>query len=59
MVAVSGVPGPIVSGRAGHTHLTTADNVYLHPTAEDLKQGYDKLKLHPVVTSCDISARRL
>lgn len=40
---MSGVPGPIVSAWAGHTDLTTADKVYVHPTAADLMQGRDKL----------------
>lgn len=40
---MSGVPGPIVSAWAGHTDLTTADKHYVHPVAEDLVQGRDKL----------------
>lgn len=40
---MSGVPGPIVSAWAGHADLTTTDRNYVHPSAEDLKQGSDKL----------------
>lgn len=40
---MSGVPGPIVSAWAGHADLTTTDRNYVHPSAEDLKQGRDKL----------------
>ncbi|HYQ68786.1 tyrosine-type recombinase/integrase [Actinophytocola sp.] len=36
---MSGVPGPIVSAWAGHGDLTIADRVYVHPSAEDLRQA--------------------
>ncbi len=42
-LAVSGVPGPIVSAWAGHSDLSMAQRVYTHPTVADLAQGAEKL----------------
>lgn len=42
-LATNGVPDVIVSAWAGHADLTTAKRVYIHPSAEDLKQGSDAL----------------
>ncbi|SRR6266567_195980 len=43
ILATNGVPDVIVSAWAGHADLTTAKRVYIHPSAEDLKQGSDAL----------------
>jgi len=42
-LATSGVPAPIVSAWAGHSDLSMAQRVYVHPTAKDLEQGRDAL----------------
>jgi integrase len=41
-LAVSGVPGPIISAWAGHSDLSMAAKTYIHPALEDLRQGADK-----------------
>jgi integrase len=40
---VNGVPAEIVSAWAGHSDLSMAARVYVHPTARDLQQGRDAL----------------
>lgn len=40
-----GVPAPIVSAWAGHSDLSMAQRVYVHPTAKDLEQGRDALSV--------------
>ncbi len=42
-LAVNGVPGVIVSAWAGHSDLSLAARVYVHPSAKDLEQGRDAL----------------
>jgi len=42
-LAVNGVPAPIVSAWAGHSDLSMAQRVYVHPSAEDLRQGSEAL----------------
>jgi integrase len=42
-LAVNGVPPVIVSAWAGHSDLSLAARVYVHPTAKDLEQGRDAL----------------
>jgi integrase len=42
-LATNGVPAPIVSAWAGHSDLSMAQRVYVHPTAKDLEQGRDAL----------------
>jgi integrase len=42
-LAVSGVPAPIVGLWAGHSDLSMAQRVYVHPSAKDLEQGRDAL----------------
>jgi len=42
-LAVNGVPAEIVSAWAGHSDLSMAARVYVHPTARDLQQGRDAL----------------
>ncbi|MDN5917095.1 MAG: tyrosine-type recombinase/integrase [Pseudonocardia sp.] len=42
-LAVNGVPGVIVSAWAGHSDLSLASRVYVHPSAKDLEQGRDAL----------------
>lgn len=40
-LATNGVPDVIVSAWAGHSDLSLAKRVYVHPVAEDLEQGRD------------------
>jgi integrase len=42
-LAVHGVPATIVSAWAGHSDLSLAARVYVHPSAKDLEQGRDAL----------------
>lgn len=42
-LAMNGVPAPIVSAWAGHSDLSLAQKVYVHPSAEDLRQGSEAL----------------
>lgn len=42
-LAVNGVPPAIVSAWAGHSDLSLAARVYVHPTVKDLEQGRDAL----------------
>ena len=42
-LATNGVPDVIVSAWAGHSDLSLAKRVYVHPTAADLAQGRDAL----------------
>lgn len=42
-LAVNGVPAAIVSAWAGHSDLSMAQRVYVHPSAKDLEQGRDAL----------------
>lgn len=42
-LAVSGVPAPIVGAWAGHSDLSLAQRVYVHPSPKDLEQGRDAL----------------
>ncbi|MBP2370697.1 site-specific integrase [Pseudonocardia parietis] len=42
-LATNGVPDVIVSAWAGHSDLSLAKRVYVHPSAKDLEQGRDKL----------------
>lgn len=42
-LATNGVPDVIVSAWAGHSDLSLAKKVYVHPSAEDLKQGSEAL----------------
>lgn len=42
-LAMSGVPAAIVSAWAGHSDLSLAQKVYVHPSAKDLEQGRDAL----------------
>jgi integrase len=42
-LAVNGVPATIVSAWAGHSDLSLAARVYVHPSAKDLEQGRDAL----------------
>lgn len=42
-LTVSGVPAPIVGAWAGHSDLSMAQRVYVHPSAKDLEQGRDAL----------------
>ena len=42
-LATNGVPDVIVSAWAGHSDLSLAKRVYVHPTAKDLEQGRDAL----------------
>jgi integrase len=44
-LATHGVPAPIVSAWAGHSDLSMAQRVYVHPTAKDLEQGWDALSV--------------
>jgi integrase len=44
-LAVNGVPGAIVSAWAGHSDLSMAQRVYVHPSAKDMEQGRDALVL--------------
>ena len=44
-LATSGVPAPIVSAWAGHSDLSMAQRVYVHPSAKDLEQGRDALSI--------------
>lgn len=44
-LATNGVPAPIVSAWAGHSDLSMAQRVYVHPTAKDLEQGRDALSI--------------
>ena len=42
-LATNGVPDVIVSAWAGHSDLSLAKRVYIHPSAKDLEQGRDAL----------------
>jgi integrase len=42
-LATNGVPDVIVSAWAGHSDLSLAKRVYVHPSAKDLEQGRDAL----------------
>ena len=42
-LACNGVPATIVSAWAGHSDLSMAQRVYVHPSAKDLEQGRDAL----------------
>lgn len=42
-LAVNGVPDVIVSAWAGHSDLSLAKRIYIHPSATDLEQGRDAL----------------
>ncbi|HEY3691102.1 MAG TPA: site-specific integrase, partial [Pseudonocardiaceae bacterium] len=42
-LATNGVPAAIVSAWAGHSDLSMAQRVYVHPSAKDLEQGRDAL----------------
>lgn len=42
-LAMNGVPAPMVSAWAGHSGLSMAQRVYVHPSAEDLRQGSEAL----------------
>lgn len=44
-LATNGVPAPIVSAWAGHSDLSMAQRVYVHPSAKDLEQGRDALSV--------------
>ena len=44
-LATNGVPAAIVSAWAGHSDLSMAQRVYVHPTARDLEQGRDALSV--------------
>lgn len=44
-LATNGVPAPIVSAWAGHSDLSMAQRVYVHPSAKDLEQGRDALSI--------------
>jgi integrase len=44
-LATNGVPAPIVSAWAGHSDLSMAQRIYVHPTAKDLEQGRDALSI--------------
>jgi integrase len=42
-LATNRVPDVIVSAWAGHSDLSLAKRVYVHPSAKDLEQGRDAL----------------
>lgn len=42
-LATHGVPDVIVSAWAGHSDLSLAKRIYVHPTSKDLEQGRDAL----------------
>jgi integrase len=44
-LAVNGVPATIVSAWAGHSDLSLAARVYVHPSAKDLEQGRNALAI--------------
>lgn len=44
-LAMNGVPDTIVSAWAGHSDLSLAKRVYVHPSAKDLELGRDALTL--------------
>lgn len=44
-LATNGVPAAIVSAWAGHSDLSMAQRVYVHPSAKDLEQGRDALSV--------------
>ena len=44
-LATNGIPAPIVSAWAGHSDLSMAQRVYVHPSAKDLEQGRDALSV--------------